>query len=104
MHKEIAELQEKALSGLETTLSSVRKRELQAIEDSRSRRSRESDERQSNADTIEPDDPRVKQWLRDQGRMDVVGIDTPRKGKGKKIARKVRKSTRTETQVRGIRR
>jgi len=76
---------------------------LQAIHDSRSPRSRESDERQSNADTIEPDDPRVERWLRDQGRLDVVGIDTPRKGKDKKVARKVRKSTRTETQVRGIR-
>ena len=76
---------------------------LQSIHDSRSPRSRESDERLSNADTIEPDDPRVEQWVKDQGRSDIVGIDTPRKHKSKKVVRKVRKSTRTETQVRGIR-
>ena len=82
---------------------------LQAIHDSRSPRSRESDERQSNADTIEPDDPRVDIWERDPGRMDVAGIDTPRKhkgktGKGKKPVRKSKRASKVETQVRGIKR
>ncbi|MDD4984314.1 MAG: hypothetical protein PHQ43_00795 [Dehalococcoidales bacterium] len=82
--------------------------DLQAIHDTRSSRSRESDERQSNADTIEPDDPRVEQWVRDQGQMDVVGVDTPRKGKGKKGSRKVRKDSgkrvgKLETQLGGLR-
>ena len=82
--------------------------DLQAIHDARSPRSRESDERLSNADTIEPDDPRVEQWLKDQGQMDVVGIDTPRKGKGKKVARKARKDSgrrvgKTEAQLGGLR-
>jgi len=80
--------------------------DLQAIHDARSTRSRESDERQSNADTIEPDDPRVERWLRDQGSMDVVGIDTPKKGKSKskKPVRESRRTSKVETQVRGINR
>jgi hypothetical protein len=80
---------------------------LQATHDARSPRSRESDERQSNADTIEPDDPRVDIWGRDPGRVDVVGIDTPKKGRASKSKKPVRKSKRTgkvETQVRGVRR
>jgi len=85
---------------------------IQAIHDSRSPRSRESDERQSNADTIEPDDPRVDIWERDPGRMDVSGIDTPKKGKGsgkgKRVSRKVRKDSgrrvgKLETQLGGLR-
>ncbi len=78
--------------------------DLQAIHDARSLRSRESDERQSNADTIEPDDPRVEQWIKDQGRLDVVGIDTPRKGKSRKPVRRSRRAGKVEAQVRGVRR
>jgi len=48
-------------------------------------------------DIIDIDDYGVERRERDPGR-----INTPRKGKGRKVARKV-KSTRTETQVRGIR-
>ena len=77
---------------------------LQAIHESRSPRSKSSDESQSNAVTIEPDDPRVEQWIRDQGRSDVRGIDTPRKGKSKKIARKSKQGTKALTQMRGLRR
>ena len=78
--------------------------ELQDIHDARSSRSRESDERQSNADTIETDDPRISVWERDPGRLDVVGIDTPRKkGKGKKPSRKSKRASKIEIQVRGMR-
>lgn len=110
-HLELAKKHpELATAGRKAASASVKTTDLQSIHDSRSPRSKESDERQSNADTIEPDDPRVEQWLRDPGSMDIVGIDTPKKGKsgkgrstGKKASRKTRKSTRTETQVRGIR-
>jgi len=77
---------------------------LQAIEDARSPRSKSSDESQSNLDTIEPDDPRVESWIRDQGRMDVVGIDTPRKDRSKKSTRKSKQGAKTPTQVRWLRR
>ncbi len=74
-------------------------------EQSRSERSRESDERLSNADTIEPDDPRVDIWKRDPGRADIAGIDTPtRKRKIKSPAKRRPHSVRAETQVRGVRR
>ncbi len=69
-------------------------------------RSKSSDESQSNLDTIEPDDPRVESWLRDQGRMDVRGIDTPRKSRSKgskKPVRKAKRTGKTETQIRGLR-
>jgi len=77
---------------------------LQAIHDSRSPRSKSADESQSNATTIEPDDPRVEAWLKDQGRSDIVGIDTPRKGKSKKSTRRSKTGAKTPTQVRGLRR
>lgn len=51
----------------------------QSVHDSRSEMSRLSDERQSNQDTIEPDDPRVDVWKRRPGSMDVRGVDTPSK-------------------------
>ncbi len=97
-----------SLVDLQKKKSPVAVASLQSIHDARSPRSRESDERLSNADTIEPDDPRVEQWVRDPGRVDVVGIDTPRKGKSKKVGRKVRKDSgrrvgKTETQLRGLR-
>jgi len=78
--------------------------ELQSIEDSRSSLSKSSDERQEHSLIVEPDDPKVDKWLRDQGSMDVRGIDTPRRGKVKKTARRAKRSTRsTETTVRGLR-
>jgi len=92
----------KTVSGSDTVIDKAT--DLQAIHDARSQRSRESDERQSNADTIEPDDPRVERWLRDPGRVDVVGIDTPRKGKSQKPVRKSKRTGKIETQVRGVRR
>ena len=92
----------KTASGSDTVIDKAT--DLQAIHDSRSSRSRESDEWQSNADTVELDDPRVEQWLKDQGRMDVVGIDTPtRKRKAKSLSKRRPSSARTETQVRGLR-
>lgn len=77
---------------------------LQAVEDARSSRSKSADESQSNALTIDADDPRVERWMKDQGRMDVRGIDTPRKGKSKKPVRKSKRTGKVETQVRGVRR
>lgn len=78
------------------------------LEQGRTERSKSADESQSNALTIDPEDPRVERWMKDQGRMDVVGIDTPRKGKSKKINRKTRKGSgrrvgKLETQLRGLR-
>ena len=92
----------KGKARLETKVDPISK--LQAIHDSRSPRSKSSDESQSNAVTIEPDDPRVEQWLKDQGRSDIVGIDTPRKGRGKKSTRKSKQGDKMPTQVKGLRR
>ena len=78
----------------DTGLSAQKESDLRSIHNARSTRSKESDERQSNADTIEPDDPKVERWLRDPGSADVRGIDTPRK---------VRVSTQTSTQIRRVR-
>ena len=94
----------KTVSGSDTVID--KGTDLQAIHDARSSRSRESDERLSNADTVEPDDLRVDIWKQDPGRVDVVGIDTPRRGKSsksKKVSLKSRKNTQTGTQVRGLR-
>jgi len=80
---------------------------LQAIHDARSTRSKSADESRSNALTVDPDDPRVEQWIKDQGRMDVRGIDTPRKKPRKAKASAIRKRTyrgKVPTQVRGLRR
>jgi len=79
---------------------------LQAIHDARSPRSKSADEPQSNALTLDPDDPRVEQWIKDQGRSDVRNIDTPRKKPRKAKAMAIRKKTyrgEMPTQVRGLR-
>jgi hypothetical protein len=79
---------------------------LQTIEDSRSIRSKEFDERQSNATTIESDDPRVERWERDPGSMDIQGIDTPKKHKPtarKPKTRKTQKHNNPGTELRGMR-
>lgn len=51
---------------------------LERKESSRSKLSRIMDERQPHSITIDKNDPRVKLWLKDQGRADIRGIDTPR--------------------------
>jgi len=76
---------------------------LQAIHDARSPRSKSADESRSNALTIDTDDPRVERWIKDQGRSDIVGIDTPRKAKSRKPARKMKRAGKMPTQVRGLR-
>jgi hypothetical protein len=79
---------------------------LQTIEDSRSARAKESDERQSNAITIESDDPKVERWERDPGSMDIQGIDTPKKHKPtarKSKTRKTQKRSNPGTELRGMR-
>jgi len=53
--------------------------QLQGVESSRSPRSKSSDESQEHSVIIEAEDPRVSTWKRDPGRMDVRGIDTPKK-------------------------
>jgi len=78
------------------------KAELQAIHDSRSQYSRISDEQQTHALTIDPDDPRVEKWKRDQGSADVRGIDTPAKSKKTKRKRGKGKGKSKSTEVRGI--
>lgn len=78
--------------------------ELRSIEESRSPRSRESDERQSNILTVEPDDPRVSSWERDPGRMDISGIDTPRKPKAAKgRSKKAKKPSGLGSGLQGLR-
>ena len=76
--------------------------EVMAIHESCSPRSREADERMEHSLIVDPDDPRVKQWIKDPGRMDVRGVDTPRKHKSK---RKVtRRSSDAPTKMKGVRR
>jgi len=58
--------------------------ELQAIHDARTDRAKAADERLQHSVVIEPDDPRADVWKRDPGRMDVRGVDTPRKSKARK--------------------
>ncbi len=77
---------------------------LQAIHEARSLLSQSSDESQEHSLVVDPDDPRVKRWKRDPGSMDVRGIDTPKKGKGKKRApRKSRQDKGGSTSLRSIR-
>lgn len=52
--------------------------DLERKESARSALSRLMDERQPHSITIDKNDPRVKLWLKDQGRADIRGIDTPR--------------------------
>jgi len=80
--------------------------DLQAIHDARSPRSKSADESRYNALTIDPDDPRVEQWIKDQGRSDVRGIDTPSRKPGRAKASAIRKRTyrgKIPTQVRRLR-
>jgi len=77
---------------------------LQAIHDARSPRSKSADESRSNALTMDPDDPRVELWIRDPGRADVIGIDTPRKTRSRKSARKTKRASKIPIQVRELRR
>jgi hypothetical protein len=77
------------------------KRSLQSIHDSRSPLSQSSDERQTNLDTIDADDPRTARWQRDPGSMDVRGIDTPTKKR--KPARKPKAHSSSPTSMRGTR-
>lgn len=51
--------------------------ELQRIHASRSPLSQSMDNRQRHSVIVEPSSPRVKVWIRDAGRMDIKGIDTP---------------------------
>ncbi len=69
------------------------KSRLQSLESSRSPLSQSSDERQSNAITISPDDPKVKIWEKNPGSMDVQGIDTPKSGAKRKSAKSARNRT-----------
>ena len=77
---------------------------LLSIHEARSPLAKSSDERQEHSLVIEPDDPRVAQWKRDPGRMDVRGIDTPKKSKGKKRSpRKSRQAKGGGTNLRSMR-
>lgn len=76
---------------------------LQSIESSRSALSQSSDERQSNLVTIGPDDPGVERWKRDPGSMDVRGIDTPRRVRGKRPVRKSRRAGKMDAGIREVR-
>ncbi len=76
---------------------------LQSVEESRSARSRESDERQEHSLIVDPDDQRVEQWMRELGRMDVRGIDTPKRRSGGR-RKTSRRSKDTLTKLGGVRR
>ncbi len=77
---------------------------LLAIHEARSPFSKSSDERQEHSLVVDTDDPRVEQWKRDPGRMDVRGVDTPKKGKRKKRSpRKTRQTKSGVTSLRSIR-
>ena len=91
----------KTTSGSDTEIDKTT--ELQAIEDSRSTRSREADERQEHSLIVEPSDPRVETWKRDPGRIDVRGIDTPKKRK-RRTAKRSRGPSKPDTSLRGVRR
>jgi hypothetical protein len=67
---------------------------LQDRESSRSPLSQMMDEHQTNLDTVEPTDPRVKRWLKDPGELDVKGIDTPKKGQ-KQYKRRTHEAPKT---------
>jgi hypothetical protein len=75
--------------------------ELMAIHESRSPHSRVADEGMEHSLIVDPDDPRVKQWIKDPGRMDVRGVDTPRK---RKVKRKASTRKDAPTKMKGIRR
>jgi len=80
--------------------------ELWLLEQGRTERSKSADESQSNALTVDPDDPRVERWIKDQGRMDVVEVDTPRRKPRKAKAMAIRKKTyrgKIPTRVRRLR-
>jgi hypothetical protein len=51
--------------------------ELKEIEAERTPRSRAADEARRNQKIIEPSNPRVRQWIKHPGSMDVLGVDTP---------------------------
>jgi hypothetical protein len=53
--------------------------ELQKIHNSRKPQSIAMDESQPHAVTLNPDSPKVRRWVNDQGRADIKGIDSPRK-------------------------
>jgi len=50
---------------------------MEVVHNRRSPQSRAMDEAQGNKITIGPLDRRAKGWMRDQGRADIRGIDTP---------------------------
>jgi len=55
-------------------------KDLQSFEDERSLRSRNQDERRSNQATFpHTESKEVQKWMRDQGSVDIVGVDAPRK-------------------------
>jgi hypothetical protein len=47
-----------------------------------------------------PQSPAVKRWLRDQGSMDVRGIDTPNKSRKAKQQAQKRRERKTEKSIR----
>jgi hypothetical protein len=50
--------------------------ELRAIHNTHSTQSKAMDESQQHSIVVNPDSPRVKQWIRNPGSMDIQGIDT----------------------------
>ena len=67
--------------------------QLQTIHDDRSDQSRRMDESQKHSVVIQPNDPRVERWKKNQGIADIQGIDTPRRGRKARLKRKKKKRT-----------
>lgn len=76
-YSERAELTRKYREDLKS--ARVARTSLQSVHDSRSELSKSSDERQEHSLVVESGDPRVDRWVKEQGRMDVRGVDTPKR-------------------------
>jgi len=73
--------------------------ELREIEGSRSEDEREEDESELNNDLIYPDDPRIREWLIDPSKLDVVGVDLDLKSVRDEIIRLKKDSKSLEREI-----
>jgi len=78
------------------------KGELMEIQEGRSERSQSSDLAREHSTVVPVTSRRTRTWARDQGSMDVRGIDTPRRKKTKRAKRSSRKQ-RPNTSMGGLR-
>jgi len=72
-------------------LERLYKSEILEIEESRTPRAQSTDSARSHNITVPVTSKRTKTWAKNQGSMDIQGIDTPRKKKAKKTKKTTRK-------------